>query len=172
MTDTRIVLKDLSSVLPDGRQLFSNLNEQFDSRPTGLVGRNGIGKTLLARILAGQLPPTSGQCLHAGSVHYLSQQPLPQDDSTLADLAGVKQTLDALQRIQAGSAAPKDFDAVGDGWDMHQRMHEAVQAVATETPIAVHVVPEPGRSRRTLAELIDVKLPYLPDISGLINLIL
>ena len=79
MTDTRIVLKDLSYVLPDGRQLFSNLNEQFDSRPTGLVGRNGIGKTLLARILAGQLPPTSGQCLHAGSIHYLSQQPLPQD---------------------------------------------------------------------------------------------
>ena len=28
---------------PDGRRLFSNLNAQFDDRPTGLVGRNGVG---------------------------------------------------------------------------------------------------------------------------------
>ena len=33
--------------LPDGRLLFSDLDETFDARPTGLVGRNGVGKSVL-----------------------------------------------------------------------------------------------------------------------------
>lgn len=79
MTNIHLVLHDVSYALPDGRVLFSGLNEQFDTLPTGLVGRNGVGKTLLARILAGLLPPTSGHCRHSGSVHYLAQQVVHPD---------------------------------------------------------------------------------------------
>ncbi|PTN51464.1 ABC transporter ATP-binding protein, partial [Achromobacter xylosoxidans] len=74
MTNPYIALEGVSYVLPDGRTLFSGLDEQFDLRPTGLVGRNGVGKSVLARILAGQLPPSHGRCLRSGSVHYLAQQ--------------------------------------------------------------------------------------------------
>ena len=56
MTSPYLALEGATFVLPDGRTLFSELNEQFDQRPTGLVGRNGIGKTVLAQILAGQVP--------------------------------------------------------------------------------------------------------------------
>ncbi|MDF1643216.1 MAG: ABC-F family ATP-binding cassette domain-containing protein [Pseudomonadales bacterium] len=121
MTNLHLVLKDLSHVLPDGRTLFSSLNEQFDMRSTGLVGRNGVGKTLLARILAGLLQPTSGHCQRHGNVYYLAQQVKYPDGSTVADLAGVKYTLAALARIESGSTAPEDFDAVGDDWGMQQR---------------------------------------------------
>jgi len=127
MTNTNIALKDVSYVLPDGRTLFSDLHEQFDVRPTGLVGRNGVGKTLLARILAGLLQPTTGHCQCSGSVHYLSQQVVHPDGSTVADLAGGKQTLDALAHIESGSTAPEDFDAVGDRWDIHQRLRHELE---------------------------------------------
>jgi len=90
MTNNHLVLKDVSYVLPDGRTLFSGLHEQFDTRPTGLVGRNGIGKTVLARILSGLLQPTSGHFQCSGSVHYLAQQVVPPDGSTVAGLAGIK----------------------------------------------------------------------------------
>lgn len=127
MTNTCLVLKDLSYVLPDGRRLFSNLNEQFDNRSTGLVGRNGVGKTVLVRMMAGLVRPTSGQCQRSGSVYYLDQQPVQPDGATLADLAGVQHTLDALQRIESGSTAQGDFDAVGDDWDIHQRLHHELE---------------------------------------------
>lgn len=107
MTSPYLALESVSYALPDGRTLFSQLSETFDQRPTGLVGRNGVGKTMLARLLAGQLEPTGGRCLRSGSVHYLAQQVSPPADATVASLAGVHHTLEALLRIESGSSAPK-----------------------------------------------------------------
>lgn len=121
---TLIALDGAAYGLPDGRLLFSNLHEQFDSRPTGLVGRNGVGKTVLARVLAGQLAPSSGRCVRHGAVYYLAQQVAPAPDATVADLAGMRDVLDALDRIAAGSVAMEDFDLVGDRWDLPQLLRQ------------------------------------------------
>ncbi|WP_313683639.1 ABC-F family ATP-binding cassette domain-containing protein [Pantoea sp.] len=127
MTNKNLVLKHLSCVLPDGRVLFSDLNEQFDMRPTGLVGRNGVGKTFLAQILAGKLHPTHGSCHYSGTVHYLAQQVAYPDGYTVADLAGIKHIIDALERIETGNSAPEDFDVVGNYWDIRQRLNIMLQ---------------------------------------------
>ena len=125
MTTTHLTLKGVSYVLSDGRTLFTDLNEQFDSRPTGLVGRNGVGKTVLARILSGLLPPTTGSCERPSRVHYLAQQVTPPKGASVAALAGIQATLEALARIEAGSTAIEDFEAVDERWDMPQRFrHE------------------------------------------------
>jgi ATPase subunit of ABC transporter with duplicated ATPase domains len=126
MTNPYLTLEGVSYVLPDGRPLFSDLNEQFDARSTGLVGRNGVGKSVLARILAGQVPPTTGRCVGSGSVHYLAQQIAPAAGATVADLANVRATFDALTRIEAGSTSPEDFDAVGDRWDVRRQLDQAL----------------------------------------------
>ena len=119
-------LESVSYVLPSGETLFSDLTESFDQRHTGLVGRNGSGKTILARILAGQLQPTLGRCVRTGTVHYLAQQVSLRPDATVAELAGVQGVLNALQRIEAGSSAQADFDAVGDRWDVEQQLGQAL----------------------------------------------
>lgn len=116
-----LTLDSVAFSLPDGRQLFSDLNERFDQRRTGLVGRNGVGKTVLAQILAGRLLPTSGNCRTVGRVHYLGQQ-LATPNATVAQLAQVDEVLDALQRIEAGSSDQNDFDTVGERWDMRERL--------------------------------------------------
>jgi ATPase subunit of ABC transporter with duplicated ATPase domains len=122
MTNSTLTLESVSYVLPDGRTLFSDLSEQFDQRPTALVGRNGAGKTVLARILAGELIPTAGHCLRSGSVYYLAQHVPHQCDLSVAALAGVQPVLDALQRIEDGSTDAVDFDIVGNRWDVRQRL--------------------------------------------------
>ena len=126
MATSYLSLEGVSYVLPNGDTLFSDLNENFDQRHTGLVGRNGSGKTVLARILAGQLQPTLGRCVRTGTVHYLAQQVSLRPDATVAELAGVQGVLDALRRIEAGGSAQADFDVVGDRWDIEQQFGQAL----------------------------------------------
>ncbi|QOC22599.1 ABC-F family ATP-binding cassette domain-containing protein [Wenzhouxiangella sp. AB-CW3] len=127
MNDASLALKDVSYVLPNGRMLFSGLTEHFGIGTAGLVGRNGVGKTLLARILAGQIQPTSGHSLRSGTVHYLAQQVTFPPDATVADLTGLRHLLDALERIESGSTAASDFDALDEHWDIRQRLHHALE---------------------------------------------
>lgn len=127
MTNPCITLEGVSYTLPDGRTLFSGLTEQFDHVPAGLVGRNGIGKSVLARILAGQLAPTAGRCARSGGVYYLAQQISPRNFPTVAALAGVRPVLDALRRIEAGSTDVADFETVADRWDIRQRVRDALE---------------------------------------------
>lgn len=142
MTRCCLALDGVSHVLPDGRALFSGLTERFDRQPTGLVGRNGVGKTLLARMLAGELQPTAGRCVRSGSVHYLAQQVSPPAGLTVAGLAGVQAMLDALGRIEAGCGTSGDFDAVGERWDTPVRLRLELQRIGlghldSATPVAV-----------------------------------
>lgn len=127
MTTTHLTLTGVSYVLSDGRTLFTDLHEQFDARPTGLVGRNGVGKTVLAQILAGLLQPTAGECQRSNSVHYLAQQVAQPKGASVADLAGIQPTLDALARIEAGSTTIEDFEAVDERWDMPQRFRHELE---------------------------------------------
>lgn len=90
MTVPFIALENLTYILPDGRTLFANVNARFACAKTGIVGRNGTGKSVLARLLAGELEPTVGKCERSGSVHYLAQQLILPAQATLADLAGVR----------------------------------------------------------------------------------
>lgn len=127
MTNPVLSLEGVSYVLPDGRTLFSDLSEQFDQRHTGLVGRNGAGKSVLAGILAGSLQASTGRIISSGSVHYLPQQVAPPAHLTVAGLAGVHEAVAALARIEAGSCAPADFDAVSDRWDVRQQLRHELE---------------------------------------------
>jgi ATPase subunit of ABC transporter with duplicated ATPase domains len=122
MTNPYLALESVAYALADGRALFSELNETFDQRRTGLVGRNGVGKSVLARLLAGELAPSSGRCVRQGSVYYLSQRIANDGAATVAQLAGVQSIMAALARIEAGGGDPADFDLVGDAWDIRQRL--------------------------------------------------
>ncbi|AZR34501.1 ATP-binding cassette domain-containing protein [Xanthomonas vasicola] len=119
MTRPSLTLESVAYVLPDGSPLFSDLNLYIDQRATGLVGRNGVGKSVLARLLAGELLPSAGRCVRSGSVHYLPQRVSVAPEQSIAGLAGVAPLLDALDRIASGSVAPADFERVGERWSAH-----------------------------------------------------
>lgn len=139
MSHPFLALEGVTQVLADGRILFSDLDECFDLRPTALVGRNGVGKSMLARVLAGRLAPTAGRCVRSGQVYFLPQQIAPAAGDRVGDLAGVGAELAALARIEAGSCDPLDFDRVGERWNLRTELHEALReqglpALAPDTP--------------------------------------
>ncbi|MBX2993620.1 MAG: ABC-F family ATP-binding cassette domain-containing protein [Bdellovibrionaceae bacterium] len=57
-----------------GRSLFKNISANLGEGVSGLVGPNGVGKTTLAKILAGEVMPTEGRVISQGRVIILAQK--------------------------------------------------------------------------------------------------
>ncbi|MDR1731582.1 MAG: ATP-binding cassette domain-containing protein [Synergistaceae bacterium] len=122
-----ISLRDVSFVLPDGRLLLDRLNESFGGgageggERAALVGRNGVGKTILARIMAGLLSPSSGKIIREGIVFYLDQMLNPAHFDRVADLIGASTALDAVRKAEKGEATEKDLERAEGHWDLEER---------------------------------------------------
>lgn len=104
-----IIIHQLSFALPNGVTLFNDLTFTFSHSKTGLVGRNGTGKTTLVKLIRGELTPKSGNIQVAGKIGYVPQNPIVQPTMTVAGLLGIEQKLAALQRIKQGGIATQDF---------------------------------------------------------------
>ncbi len=122
-----ITTRDLSWTTPDGNRLFSQLDLVFTAGRTGLIGDNGCGKTTLLRILAGELPPSSGTVNASGRVAMMRQSATGGSPDTVADLFGITADLARLQRIETDAAEGDDL-ALAD-WSVEPRMHESLSRV-------------------------------------------
>ncbi|KHD88661.1 MAG: ABC transporter ATPase [Bdellovibrio sp. ArHS] len=69
----QVTAQSLAFELPQGDVLFSNISFSLNSFRCGLVGPNGVGKSTLAKIIAGELEPSSGTLLRSHPVIYLPQ---------------------------------------------------------------------------------------------------
>jgi len=114
-----IVCSALSFAWPDGEVVLSGLDVAFGAGRTGLVGANGSGKSTLLRLIAGDLPPTSGTVRALGPVGYLPQSIALDADRTVAELLGVAAQRRALRAVEAGDASA--IAEVGDAWDIEER---------------------------------------------------
>jgi ATPase subunit of ABC transporter with duplicated ATPase domains len=73
-----VVVNHVSFETPNGRVLFRNLNFALDRKRSALVGPNGVGKTCLAKLLAGELSPSEGTIHRNGSLGFFPQRQLPE----------------------------------------------------------------------------------------------
>lgn len=122
-----ITLDSVSAATPDGRPLFDNLTLAIGAERTGLVGRNGVGKTTLLRIIAGETSPRAGTITLDGRLAVLRQSPAPDPQLSLAGLLGVEAALARLARIEAGEGSEADFaDA---DWTLPARLDQALAEV-------------------------------------------
>ncbi len=73
-----VTVRGVSFELPNGRELFNSLNFTLDRRLTALVGPNGVGKTTLAKLLCGELPPASGTIQRNEPITFFPQRKDPE----------------------------------------------------------------------------------------------
>lgn len=156
-----VSLSGLSWFTPDGTPLFSDLTLTFGPERTGLVGRNGTGKTTLLRLIAGHLRSASGQIRVTGSMAMMRQEAMEHPDETIADLFGVRAALDLLRRAEAGAASLEDLAAAD--WTLPARIDAVLAscdlAITPQTRLATLSGGE--RSRACLAALILAEPDFL-----------
>ena len=146
-----ITLANLHYTTPDAQPLFTGLDLGFAAERTGLIGRNGVGKTTLLRLIAGELAPQAGTVAVSGTLATLRQSVQPQAGETIADLFGVRDAMALLARAEAGSASADEL-AEAD-WTLESRIEEAAARVglAADVDTALDQLSGGQRTRAALA---------------------
>ena len=150
-----ISLHQLSYSTPDDHSLFSGLDLSFGSGRTGLIGRNGTGKSTLLRLIAGELHPASGTISTTGTIGLLRQSVQVAADDTIADLLGVGADLKRLERLERGLGTLDD--ASDADWTLPGRIETALAEVGLpnwpmDRPLAT--LSGGQRTRLALAQLL------------------
>lgn len=156
-----ILLSDLTWSTPDGRILFSDLNVTFGTVKTGLVGRNGVGKTTLLKLITGELAPRSGQIAVSGRLGILRQTLQPHPGETIADLFGVVDALAILRRAELGEATDDDLNMAD--WTLESRLSAALARLDLHVPheILLQTLSGGQRTRAGLAALVFAEPDFL-----------
>ena len=131
MTDVKrlpvlVSLQHVSFQFANGETLLDDLTLSIDYTPTGIVGRNGRGKSILAKLLAGVLAPSSGTLDGKARVAYVAQSLTLQAGESLAQVTGTAQALAALERMARGEPQPGDLELIDDRWDLAERLRTAL----------------------------------------------
>lgn len=125
-----INVSDLAWSAPNCPPLFSQLCLTFGPTRTGLVGRNGVGKTTLLKLISGQLQPTAGSVSVNGSLGILRQTVQVDTEETVADHFGIASTLALLKRAECGEATADEIAEID--WTLETRMATALGRVGLD----------------------------------------
>ncbi|WP_168167347.1 ATP-binding cassette domain-containing protein, partial [Corynebacterium sp. HMSC075D04] len=123
-----ISLNNVSLEWPNGTSCFSDLNAIFSSHLTGLIGDNGSGKTTLIRVILGELQPSTGSVERPSKIAYLPQDLGLQPDTTVSDVFGVTEIIEAINAVEGGQFNPELFELIGDRWDAAEETQAVLSA--------------------------------------------
>lgn len=149
-----ICISDLSWSLPDGKPLFSGLTLSFGPVRTGLVGRNGVGKTSLLHLISKDIYPHSGKVTCVGALGMLRQSVQVNEQETIADLFGVSDDLNLLAMAEQGLL---DAEGLLDiDWTLQARAEAALSRLGLERSFDTRVQDLSGgqRTRAMMAALV------------------
>ncbi|MGY3322957.1 ATPase subunit of ABC transporter with duplicated ATPase domains [Pseudomonas sp. TE3911] len=121
-----VSLQHLSFQFANGETLLEDLTLSIDLTPTGIVGRNGRGKSVLAKLIAGLLSPSSGALDRPPNVAYVPQAVVVEPGDTVAQLTGIADALAALERMAQGTASVEDLALINERWDLADRLRSAL----------------------------------------------
>ena len=122
-----IVANALTYIHPNGEVLFNNLNFSILSGDkVSIVGNNGVGKSTLLRIIAGELKQTHGEILFSKHLYYVPQHLRQFDDLTISMALQIDGKINALQAILAGNVSQENFDLLDDDWDIEEKTKKAL----------------------------------------------
>lgn len=122
-----LILQNISYVHPNKDLLFDNINLTINKQDKiALIGNNGIGKSTLLRILAGNIQPSGGQLRADEKPYYVPQLFGQFNDYTIAQALQIEEKLRALRDILDGRVTESNMTLLDDDWAIEERCSEAL----------------------------------------------
>jgi ATPase subunit of ABC transporter with duplicated ATPase domains len=118
----QIILQNVNYTTLDAKTIIKDLTLSFGLQKTAVVGRNGVGKSTLLKLIIDQLKPSSGYITVTGSLAFCPQNFTEYLNLTISEVLGVANKIKALDKVMNGSVDPADFDIIGDDWDLKSRI--------------------------------------------------
>ncbi|MBU2897752.1 ABC-F family ATP-binding cassette domain-containing protein [Vibrio hepatarius] len=117
---------NISYTFANGDNLFKNISCTMDKHRVGLVGRNGIGKSILASILSKKMAPSSGTLIAPSNCSMYHQQPSIKSNGgiSIAQYLDKQHVLEALKHVEMGSCLQKWFDLIGPNWELELQLNQ------------------------------------------------
>jgi ATPase subunit of ABC transporter with duplicated ATPase domains len=156
-----ITLANLSWSTPEGRPLLREIDLSFIAERTGLVGRNGAGKTTILKLVAGDLAPQTGRVEVSGTLGVLRQTVQVGPGETVADLFDVRQILALLERAEAGEAGVDELARAD--WTLPARLAAALARLGLDAAPQTRLSALSGgqRTRAALAALVFAEPDFI-----------
>ncbi len=121
-----LTIQDVTYIHPNGDLLFDNLNLVINKQDkTALIGNNGVGKSTLLEILAGNIQPSGGVVKAMVKPYYVPQLFGQYNDCSIAQALQLGGKLNALSEILDGHVTDENMTLLDDDWAIEERCHEA-----------------------------------------------
>lgn len=122
-----LTLQNISYTHPNKDLLFSDINLTVNNHEkAALIGNNGVGKSTLLKIIAGELQPTNGQISVEAEPYYVPQIFGQFNHLTIAQALRIEDKLNALKAILDGNTSEENFNLLNDDWTIEDRCNEAL----------------------------------------------
>ncbi|MEZ8824552.1 ATP-binding cassette domain-containing protein [Vibrio amylolyticus] len=126
-----IQANSVSYQFDDGEYLFQGISCTLNHRRIGLVGRNGVGKSIFASLLIKKLEPTQGSVLLNARVASYSQLPseLLESEMSIAEYLKLDEVIMALDRVEAGECTEALFSTIGEQWTVKGDLEQQLRSM-------------------------------------------
>lgn len=122
-----LTLQHISYIHPNKDLLFSDINLTVNNHEkTALIGNNGVGKSTLLKIIAGELQPANGQISVETEPYYAPQIFGQFNHLTIAQALKIEDKLNAFKEILNGNTSEENFNLLNDDWTIEDRCNEAL----------------------------------------------
>lgn len=132
MPHTSIAIQQVSYITQNGNTIIKDISCSLAAMKTGLIGKNGVGKSTLLKLISGELSPSSGSIKINGDVVYCPQDLSFYYEKSLAAIFGVEHKLHALERVLRGDYDERDLVILNDDWQIKERILQELKDFAFE----------------------------------------
>lgn len=120
-------LQNVSYTHPNKALLFDTINLTVNPlEKIALIGNNGVGKSILLKIIAKELAVSTGSILVDKTPYYIPQIVGQFNHLNVAEALGVHDKLEALNAILTGNTSEENFSRLQDDWIIEARCKEAL----------------------------------------------